>query len=591
MSVSHLASSESHTGTTGSVNQPSFPWDHIPGGTPRGVTVCVWTSGNAGITLATGVTYAGVTVPAVAAAEASRTGSGVGNMKVFHLGTAVPTATPAQVVVSRVNNAVVMWACCITQAAAGDTELYEPGVVLALSALASTEKAVTNGSTSAVSVRYGAGHYGAAPLPIVGPNSTIVESIDIGPVTASVVRETVTGPGSRLVGFDDPATMAKAVVHFAIREIGASATGVTHLAASESHLEFSGSFNEPSFTWEHSPGGTARGVTVFVWTSGSDGATLATGVTYEGVAVPAVEGGEAIRSSGEAGNMKAFHLGSTIPAATPATVVVSRVDSAVVMWACCVTQAAGDDTEVYSPGIVLYTGGADTAEASVHDGNPGENSLRYAGGHFGYSDPPPASANSIALHDFDFGSMTAAIVRELVPGQGARPVGFVNTEFASKAIVHLAVRELVPVVLGDLSVFVYGFQGPLSPIGGLPGLPTLTKVVTPETLHLRDVMPISINRTSPTTVTFQASPDHAAVTNYTAQLYTYPAHTLATGGIGGSLSLGVPTPDASNNITADLAPLFAGKAAGDYTVVIQTTSATGGPIPSEDSNVFTLPVA
>ena len=487
----------------------------------------------------------------------------------------------------RTNNAVELWAVCVTQSAEDDTEIYVPGIYLDESAGAAVEHPVSDGTTGRTSVRYYASHSAYLAPPTAGPNTTNLQSIDIGAVCGAVGVETVAGVGTRYVGIQDAASAPKAILHFAVREaVAVAPTGVSHLGESESHETTSGSFNQGSFTWEHGPGGIARGVTVFVWTSGSTGESFATGVTYEGVAVPAVEGGEAIRTGAEAGNMKAFHLGVAVPTADPATVVVTRTNNAVVMWACCVTQVAATDTEVYTPGMSVFNSGGAVVETSVHDGNPGSVSQRYGAGHFGYSDPPAAGANSTYVHDFDFGSMVAGVVRETVPGQGLRPVGFVETTFASKAIVSLAVRQLVTIPLGDLSVFVYGASGGRSPIGEGPGvLPTLTKLVTPETIHVR-TLTISINRSSPTTVTFTASPDHAAVINYTAELYTYPADVFE-----GSLSLGVPTPDASNNITADLAPLFAGQPAGDYYIVIQTTSATGGPIPSEASNVFTLPVA
>ena len=355
---------------------------------------------------------------------------------------------------------------CVTQSAEDDTEIYVPGMFLDESAGAATEHPVSDGSTGRTSVRYYASHSAYLAPPTAGPNTTNLQSIDIGAICGAVGVETVAGVGTRYVGIQDAASAPKAILHFAVREaVAVAPTGVSHLGESESHETTSGSFNQGSFTWEHGPGGIARGVTVFVWTSGSTGESFATGVTYEGVAVPAVEGGEAIRTGAEAGNMKAFHLGVAVPTADPATVVVTRTNNAVVMWACCVTQLAGTDTEVYTPGMSVFNSGGAVVETSVHDGNPGSVSQRYGAGHFGYSDLPPAGANSTYVHDFDFGSMVAGVVRETVPGQGLRPVGFVESIFAPKAVVSLAVRQLVTIPLGDLSVFVYGASGGRSPIG------------------------------------------------------------------------------------------------------------------------------
>jgi hypothetical protein len=86
-------------------------------------------------------------------------------------------------------------------------------------------------------------------------------------------------------------------------------------------------------------------------------------------------------------------------------------------------------------------------------------------------------------------------------------------------------------------------------------------------------------------VAFVASPDHAVVTNYTARLRVFGNSTVID-----TLSLGVPTPDGNNVIVASLTSLFAGEAAGTYTVSILTTSA-GGSTDSVESNAFVLPIA
>jgi hypothetical protein len=86
-------------------------------------------------------------------------------------------------------------------------------------------------------------------------------------------------------------------------------------------------------------------------------------------------------------------------------------------------------------------------------------------------------------------------------------------------------------------------------------------------------------------VAFVASPDHAVVTNYTARLRVSGNPTVID-----TLSLGVPTPDGNNVIVASLTTLFAGHAAGSYTVSILTTS-PGGSTDSTESNAFTLPLA
>src|SRR3989338_6515570 len=85
---------------------------------------------------------------------------------------------------------------------------------------------------------------------------------------------------------------------------------VAHDAASESHTGTTGSTNQASFTWTHTPAGTPRGVLVYVFTRS---ATLTvTGVTYGGIAMTAVAGGAAVDTGGEPGRVDAFFLGASV---------------------------------------------------------------------------------------------------------------------------------------------------------------------------------------------------------------------------------------------------------------------------------------
>ena len=86
-------------------------------------------------------------------------------------------------------------------------------------------------------------------------------------------------------------------------------------------------------------------------------------------------------------------------------------------------------------------------------------------------------------------------------------------------------------------------------------------------------------------VAFTASPDQAVITDYTARLRVWGNATVID-----TLSLGVPTPDGNGIIIADLTSLFAGKAAGNYTISILATS-EGGSTDSAESPAFSLPLA
>ncbi|MFA5372162.1 MAG: hypothetical protein WC298_09345, partial [Sideroxydans sp.] len=198
---------------------------------------------------------------------------------------------------------------------------------------------------------------------------------------------------------------------------------VAHDSASESHTGTTGSANQASFTWNHTPAGTPRGVLVYVFTRSAT--QTVTGVTYGGVAMAAVAGGLAIDTGGEAGRVDTFFLGASIPTgARP--VVVSRTNNGTVMYASAATQTAGANTEVYTPGIVLLQENGTYAEQPVDDGSPGVNSVRYAAGYAGGNNVLAAGAASTILNNIDFGAYTANTARETTAGQGARNVGFTS---------------------------------------------------------------------------------------------------------------------------------------------------------------------
>lgn len=194
-----------------------------------------------------------------------------------------------------------------------------------------------------------------------------------------------------------------------------------------------------SFTFSHNPVGTPRGVLVFVFTPNFN-ADYITSVTYDGIAMTRVTGGQAIDTAGEPGRCDTFFLGASVPATDPANIVVTRTNNAAIVYATAATVTAAADTEV--TGIVLVQGDGTLAEQSVDDGSPGTNSVRYAGVYFGDLAVPAAGANSTALIESDFGQRTASMFRETTAGQGARSVGAASGATSDdRAAVHLAVRE------------------------------------------------------------------------------------------------------------------------------------------------------
>lgn len=219
MAVAHDNHSESHTGATGSANEASFTWQHDPVGVPRGVIVFVINMASAGPSNVTGVTYDGVALSTVSGGFAEDTAGESGMCEAWFLGANVPTTDPADIVVSRVNDADEMIAFAATVTAGGDTEVYVPGIVLLQENGTLAEENVDDGSPATDSVRYAAGFSGLAAFPPTGANSTGLHDFDTGQQTAAFVRRTNAGVGSLPVGFASGTADDRAFVHLAIREI------------------------------------------------------------------------------------------------------------------------------------------------------------------------------------------------------------------------------------------------------------------------------------------------------------------------------------------------------------------------------------
>ena len=214
--VAHDATSESHTGNNGSINQASFTWTHTPAGTPRGVLVFVYTI--SATKTVTSVMYGGIAMTEITSGTAIDTTAEPGRVDTFFLGSSIPTGARS-IVINRVNNGVEMYATASTQTAGADTEVYTTGIVLLQQNGAYAEQSVTDGSTGVNSVRYAAGYYGGNNVLPVGASSTALNSIDLGSHTANMARETTAGQGARNVGFTNGTSDDRAGVHLAVREV------------------------------------------------------------------------------------------------------------------------------------------------------------------------------------------------------------------------------------------------------------------------------------------------------------------------------------------------------------------------------------
>ncbi len=225
MAVGFDTSSESHTASTGSASEASFTWNHA--GAVSGVKgILIFTFVNANADDALSVTYDGITVPAVSGGRATDTATEPGDCKAWYLGSGVSQGTKA-VIVTRNNNANVMYGVAITVTALGDTEAT--GVVLLNDNQALSEQSVTDGSPGTNSMRFAGVNSGLGTHPAAGTSST---ELQFFPATAgsrsiSTVRETTAGQGARSVGFS-ASTDDVAAVHLAIREI-VSSTNISAL--------------------------------------------------------------------------------------------------------------------------------------------------------------------------------------------------------------------------------------------------------------------------------------------------------------------------------------------------------------------------
>jgi len=206
--------------------------------------------------------------------------------------------------------------------------------------------------------------------------------------------------------------------------------------------------------------------------------SLVTSVTYGGAALTRITGGVALDSAGELGRVDTFFLGSGLASGNQ-FITVNRTNNATVMYAAAATVTAGADTTIPESTIVLLQGDGTLAAQSVNDTSPGQNSVRYAGGYSGLNTPPTAGTGSTLLNSIDIGNYGSALVRETTAGQGARSIGFTGSS-DDRAVVHLAIRELVPrtLAIDATALTLTGADATLSrpaaPIAGGTGAFTLT---------------------------------------------------------------------------------------------------------------------
>src|SRR5512137_578661 len=234
MAVAHDAVSESHTGTTGVASVAAFTWNHVPTGTPRSALVFTLAIGANPVT---GVTYGGTSMNAVPY-TAYDSDTEPGFVQAWFLDN-VASGTQA-IVVNRTNNAVVCYACCMTQTAASACEIYTSGVkTISGSGAEQTAASSSNtgvssswssmtlddGSPGTNSIRYMAVHSGASSVSAASTNTTTngtSASIDFGLYCFATFRETTPSQGSKTLTILTAISDALAVIGLAVRETPAA---------------------------------------------------------------------------------------------------------------------------------------------------------------------------------------------------------------------------------------------------------------------------------------------------------------------------------------------------------------------------------
>jgi hypothetical protein len=234
MAVGFDASSESHTGTTGSTSEASFNWTHTPSGSPSGVLVFTFVNANADD--ATAVSYGSSSLTAVSGGRAVDTAGEPRECKAWFLGSSVPTGAQT-VTITRNNNANVMYAVAITvTAGAGkDTAVHTAGIVLREGDLAMDNRSPDDGTPGTNSMRFAGGNSAVNTYSTTLPSSigngivyvntnfsTALQHIDFGNNIIGVVRETTAGQGARQVGWTVIDTDDTAAVYLAVKEIDAA---------------------------------------------------------------------------------------------------------------------------------------------------------------------------------------------------------------------------------------------------------------------------------------------------------------------------------------------------------------------------------
>lgn len=227
MALAVDTSSESAVSTSAA----SFSWNH-PGNATTARSALVFVISIQGTSDVTSVTYGGATMAFVG--RGSDTDTEPATIDCYFLDDIADGNQT--VLVNRVNDATQMMGMCVTLNDTVATEVYTAGMITTggssqntgistsgTSTAANAQVSVDDGSPGTNSYRFAACYTGAASPPSAGAQSTLLQNHDFTAFGWTMVQETNSGQGSRLIGCTSAAD-DRAGVHIAVRETPPPAT-------------------------------------------------------------------------------------------------------------------------------------------------------------------------------------------------------------------------------------------------------------------------------------------------------------------------------------------------------------------------------
>lgn len=193
-----------------------------------------------------------------------------------------------------------------------------------------------------------------------------------------------------------------------------------------------------TFSWTHTPVGTAKGIAVcvFVNTAATD---VISGVTYGGTAMAQVA--SAGDSAGEPGFTECYFLGASIPTgAQTVQVTVSSGTTAKHAVAVSVTSSSGSNTQLVGTAGTIAT---DTANPSITVSTITGPSFGFAGIFSGQNaeGSTTAGTDETIRHSHDFGTQTTAMETSTTQQSSGNQVLNFTMAIEDTAMVAFAIEQ------------------------------------------------------------------------------------------------------------------------------------------------------